>query len=701
MTFLNPAVLFGLLAASIPVLIHLLNLRKLKKIDFSTLIFLKELQKNKIRKVRLKQWLLLVMRVIIILAIVFAFARPALRGTSIGGTASAAKTTAVFILDDTFSMAAIGSRGSYLNQAKETIKQLVYKMQEGDEAALILVSEGISGQESVTTNLVEFLKRIERVEVSFASGYIHDAVAKSAGIISASKNFNKEIYLLSDFQQNRIAEEGNLSDFSEVFHPGVKLYGFNYSGKEIYNTAVTDFRVQTRIFEKNKPVLFDVTIANYSSSPVNDLVLSLFMNSERSGQKSVDIPSGATVTVNIEANLKRTGYNDFFCEIEDDEILQDNKRFLSIYVPSEIPGIIFYESKDDIRFIDLALKAAGENNPLKINSANISQIPSFNMSSVKFLVLCSGSGNVNGIDKIKTFAENGGGVVLFPSSTSTLQNFNNILAALSLPEAEGIIGKTGEPAASNRFSEIDFGHPLFSDIFVKDKKRIESPDIFYNYKIIPSGKGRNIISLLDGSSFLSEYSKGKGRIIVYSSLPYPGWNNLPLKGIFPLLIYKTVLYLSEPQKEFEDLYAGGLAIINLSGRSVPHVKIADPDGSSSAVNTSGENFVNYRRTAEAGIYTVSSNDDVIGKFQVNTDPAESIMKYMPADEFNEYLESISFKGDYVNIDPGGDPSGEILQARFGSELWKIFAVIALMFALVEMTVARSMKKDLTEINRSS
>jgi uncharacterized membrane protein len=95
MTFLNPAILFGLLAASIPILIHLLNLRKLKKIEFSTLIFLKELQKNKIRKIKIKQWLLLLLRVLLILFIVLAFARPTLKSIAIGGTASTAKTSAV------------------------------------------------------------------------------------------------------------------------------------------------------------------------------------------------------------------------------------------------------------------------------------------------------------------------------------------------------------------------------------------------------------------------------------------------------------------------------------------------------------------------------------------------------------------------------------------------------------------------------
>ncbi len=78
------------------------------------------------------------MRVLIIFFLVTAFARPTLKGVAIGGTTSAAKTTSIFILDNTFSMSAIDQNGSYLNQAKQTIKNLIHQLQEGDEAALIL-----------------------------------------------------------------------------------------------------------------------------------------------------------------------------------------------------------------------------------------------------------------------------------------------------------------------------------------------------------------------------------------------------------------------------------------------------------------------------------------------------------------------------------------------------------------------------------
>ncbi len=287
MTFLNPAVLFGLLAASIPVLIHLFNLRKLKKIEFSTLAFLKELQKNRIRKIKLKQWLLLVLRVLIILLLVLAFARPTLEGVAIGGTTSAAKTTAVFILDDTFSMSVVDAKGSYLNQAKESVKRLIKNLQEGDEAALILVSGKNKENVKPTTNLTDFIKNVDATEPSYSSGYLHDAIVKASEILAESNNFNKEIYIFSDFQKSKISKEGSLSDLSKLLDEKVKIYSFNYSGKEIYNIGIDNIKVETQIFEKDKPVVFNVTVTNYSSSKVSNLVVSLFINDERTAQQSV------------------------------------------------------------------------------------------------------------------------------------------------------------------------------------------------------------------------------------------------------------------------------------------------------------------------------------------------------------------------------------------------------------------------------
>ena len=132
---------------------------------------------NKIRKIKLKQWLLLALRVLIVLCIVTAFARPTLVGVSIGGTTSAAKTSAVFILDDTFSMSVIDQNGSYLNQAKETIKELLNQFEEGDEVGLILVSHKTDEVE-MTSNIGKFKENIDDINVSFASGKLNNTIVK-------------------------------------------------------------------------------------------------------------------------------------------------------------------------------------------------------------------------------------------------------------------------------------------------------------------------------------------------------------------------------------------------------------------------------------------------------------------------------------------------------------------------------------------
>ncbi len=419
MIFLNPAILFGLLAASIPVIIHLFNLRKLKKIEFSTLTFLKELQKNKIRKIKLKQWILLALRVLIILFVVMAFARPALQSIQIGGTTSAAKTTAIFILDDTFSMAVVDQKGSYFNQSKEIIKQVLSQLQEGDEVGLILVSNP-QGENKLTSNLSEFVKNIDQLDLSFASGDLNSAITKASQVISESKNFNKEIYVLSDFQKNKITKENLNSDLSELLNESIRLYSFDLSDKEVFNLSVDELKINNQIFEKDKPVSFSVTITNNSKQDVNSAVVSLFLNDERSAQKSFDVNAGQSTIVEIEATPKSTGFIDVVAEIETDEIEQDNKRFASLYIPEKISVGLFSENPNDLTFVGLALQTAGEGK-YQIEKKNVNQLTAQQISKYQAIII-SANAISSGIEQLKNFLQNGGGLILFPSSNQDAVN---------------------------------------------------------------------------------------------------------------------------------------------------------------------------------------------------------------------------------------------------------------------------------------
>lgn len=698
MTFLNPAILFGLLAASIPILIHLLNLRKLKKIDFSTLQFLKELQKNKIRKIKLKQWLLLALRVLIILCIVTTFARPTLVGVSIGGTTSAVKTTAVFILDDTFSMSVIDQNGSYFNQAKEAIKKLLNQFEKGDEVGLILVSHQPDEIE-LTSNLGKFKEDIDAASVSFASNKLNNAIIKAADVIGKAKNFNNEIYLFTDFQKGRLASDDEITNLKEQLGEQVRLYSFNYSGKEVTNFGIDELKINTQIFEKDKPVKFDAVVKNYSNHSKENLVVSLFLNGERSAQQSVNLNSGESKTVNLEAPAKTYGNSEAETEIEEDDLMQDNQRFTSFIIPEKIPVLILADHVEDSKLLEMALKSVSEKDYFDITTKKVDQIAATQLNDYQVIILLS-SNFLSAKDKLAQFLNSGKGVIIFPSSESASGNFINSVNALGLV-ITGANVKT-DKGQSVHFNEVDFNHPLFENIFVDEKKKqVESPDFYSYYKINPAGRGKTIISLEDESSFLSEYSLNGGRILLFSSALVFLWSDFPVKSIFAPLVTKSVMYLSTKNVGDKTYYAGESFNLNVSDRTLPQIKVVRPDKTDEIVNLDpnfNSDFFSYSNTFITGNYKFFSGDKLLSEISVNTDPAESVTEHITEAEFDKYLEKINFRGRYFRINKGENPEQMIIQARFGSELWRYFLLAAIILALIEMTVARNAKKEIDGFN---
>lgn len=696
MIFLNPAILFGLLAASIPILIHLFNLRKLKKIEFSTLTFLKELQKNKIRKIKLKQWLLLALRVLIILFLVMAFARPTLEGLAIGGTTSAAKTSAVFILDDSFSMSVIDNNGSYFNQAKETAVKLLMNLQEGDEAALFLTS---SKQNEIrfSNDIGGLINSVRGLNLSYGSGFLEDCLLDAAALLNESKNFNKEIYIISDYQKPALRKYESDAVINELADEKIRLYLIKFNEKPVNNIAVTEFKTETQIFEKGKPVRFTATINNFSGNEISNNVASIFSNGERIAQQSFTVPPGEPVILNIEAQVNASGFVETFIEIEDDDIVQDNKRYLALDIPEVIPVMIFYQQEQDIKFLELALNVPGTSTSIKISKRNISQVASVNLDNFKTIILC---GNISGtnLQKIKTYVDNGGGLVIIPSSQMNVQEYSSVLSELKLQNSVTASGKIDDNSNSVKIDKIEFQHPVFADLFPDEKKRkIDSPEIYYHFKMNSAVNSLPLITLDDNSVFLSESVSEKGKIFVFTAAPVLSWSNLPLKGIFVPLIYKSVSYLASTGKIHEEKYVNQEIQVSDYLKNSPVLKIIKPDKTEEVIN---QNAGVFSQTNLPGNYSVNAND-VIDKFSINTDPVESNIKYLTASEIESYITSIKFGGKIFLLNIDEDPVLAVVQSRFGSELWRYFVLVALLLAIVEMFVARSSKKDLIIVNETS
>ena len=344
-------------------------------------------------------------------------------------------------------------------------------------------------------------------------------------------------------------------------------------------------------------------------------------------------------------------------------------------IPEKIPIIIFSDNPSDSKFIELALTAAENQNTFVITKKNLSELSAYDLKRYE-LVIVVGSQNLNAALKLKNYIYEGGSLLLSPGSQSTQTNFNKLLADIDIPQAGILIGKTGDPSNAFFFDNVDLNHPVFKDIFInKEKTKIESPEFYAYFRTSTQGKGRNIISMQDGSSLLSEYKIKNGKIFLLSSSPILTWGNFPLKSIFVPFINKSALYLAAKDKSETKIIAGNGFNVDVRGRSVAQLKVVRPDNTEDFLSTNqtdANTFVKYDNSNLTGNYKIVSGSKVIDEVSVNAYPLESRADYLSKAEIESYLSEINFKGTFFLLNKDENINEAILQASLVLNFGNIF-----------------------------
>ncbi|MDX1699280.1 MAG: VWA domain-containing protein [Melioribacteraceae bacterium] len=690
MVFLNPSILFGLLAASIPILIHLINLRKLQRVEFSTLAFLKELQKSKIKKIKIKQWILLLLRTLIIIFLVLAFARPTMESVTLAGSTAAAKSTAVFIIDNSFSMNYVGEEGSLFNKSKKMAKDIISEMNENDEFIIVYSKDS----SSTMTGKSSAIKNLNNYNTTNKSEYILDQVLKAIDILNESDNINKEIYLFSDFQRSTFASQQiiDILDINSI-DDKIKFYAFDLSVNEAANLSVSNLKLENAIVEINKNLTLSALISNYSPDQVNNVLASLFINDKRVAQQSINLGPGSNRRVKFETQLTDKGLNEVRVELEEDNIPEDNKAYFSFLVPEKIRVLILYEDEKDVYFVETALSSMTITDQIEYNSYNILNTPNFSFNDYNLIFLVSSE--LKGISGLSNYLTDGGKLLFIPPSGISKDKLESIKGSINLPAFENIITTSPNDGNYLEFGDIEVQHPILISLFEDtEQPKIESPNI-YKYITFNEPEGINpIIRLIDDTIFLGEYKLGEGQVLYFNTSHILTWSNFPIKGIFAPLISRIVYYLATKTEIKNAHLAGDNIAIDISNTSFPIIEVGLPLGNDRISRDNNEqNKIIYENTNQLGNYKFSVDEKLIHHASVNINPAESDLTKIE-NELTEEIYSKLFGKNYLILFPGENYNDRITQARFGTELWSYFLIIALILALIEMFIARNTKKDI-------
>ena len=205
MTFLNPLLLFGLVAAAVPLVIHLLTRRRPKRTEFSSVEFLREVRLAEMRRFRLREWLLLLLRVLAVACLALALARPALRGSLIPGKGS---TTALLLIDRSLSMGALESGGTLFEQASTRALEVLDALEAEDQVQVMFFDDGVR---TVFPEPVEAHGRaraaIEGAEVGGGSTDIEAALSAAIEELSSTNTLTRELYVFTAWQRGCAAGE--------------------------------------------------------------------------------------------------------------------------------------------------------------------------------------------------------------------------------------------------------------------------------------------------------------------------------------------------------------------------------------------------------------------------------------------------------------------------------------------------------------
>ncbi len=725
MTFLNPLLLFGLFAAAIPIIIHLLTLRKLKTVEFSTLQFLKELQKTKMRRVKIRQWLLLALRTLLVIAVVLAFSRPALRGSLAhigwGGTTHA-KTTVIILLDDSPSMSVRNERGLFFTQAKDFAHQILDLLREGDEAYLLPFSHLRHSLTFTPSHDAAPLKKmLEQLSPSYESISFREALGVAAKILSESKNVNQEIYLLTDAQASHL-QQGR-TDTTDLFEDHVKLFLADVQSRTtsvLQNAGITSASLTSKIITLNKPATLQATVHNAGSAPLRNAVLSVYLDGSRVAQHSLDVAPGGTVSPTLSVTPKRRGALAGYMQLEDDALEADNKRWFALNVPKTIAVLCIGPSSTATRIVTLALtldKDSTGTGLFSVDEITEAQLLSRDLSRYDLLLFSGVKDFSTGeAERIEQFVRAGGGMLLFPGNEMDMENYNTVLfSRLGIPKAHttppSVPQSRGESFLS--FSKIEFEHPLFADLFDRPtikgaKPIIESPRIVTT--IVPGvgTKGNSIISLSDGTSFLTEYEHGAGRVLLFSVEAGTRWSDFPLKGIFVPLLYRSGQYLAQLASSPSFVVGEEMRVhVRLKQRSDrDQFVLHSPSGIDERIvpqfaSPSGGAAFTATSVSEPGIYELrrgssSQESELLCVIPVNISAEETDLRHATPDALEAFFATLGLSpGQIHHIAPGENLETAVMESRLGVELWKFFMFLALACAIAEMAIGRESKEART------
>jgi hypothetical protein len=642
--FLTPLFLaVGAAAASLPLIIHLLNRERARRLVFSTIRFIKMSHQANVQRHRLKQLLLLLMRILILALLGLAFARPFFANTPSTTGVTGGVRNIVIILDTSYSMGYLDT----FDRAKKVVIELADDLQPSDTSALIFTNNRAKVVKPLDAEHRQIQTAVTSAQLTNHTTDYLDAIQSADEILGEAEIGRKQIYFVSDLQ--RIGWESFVD--TDKLSPDIEIAFIDVSAKELSNLGITGVSVPQVVLDEQRPVQVVVRVQNFGEQVVEGLPVQLFIDDNNVGTAALDIEPNDVMDALFPVRFRTEKIYTGYATLPGDHLEIDNKRYfrlqslksIKVHCVNGEPGRRDYES--EIFFLEAALQP--ENQIVPINLTQSRQLPNASEISKYDVIILANVEKLTGAEarSLKTFVGAGGGLIITAGDRMDLEAYRSALGAGEEPLMPcNFVQPVGNALDRDQFSvlaTLDYDHPIFHPF--KDPNHGDfGRGRFYRYIQAVPLKGSTVLaSFDDGNPALFEKVYGTGRVLCFTSTIDREWTDLPIHGVYLPFLYEAIKYLALKRTDERPDYRIG-DLVELGGYQPPsgtEIAIFNPAGEETRTAINENGGVTYDTTEQPGIYSVHISGKQPHNFVVNPDTIESDLTTRDPEELTSMLAS--------------------------------------------------------------
>ena len=613
MVFLTPIFLIGLLAALIPVAIHLIRREKPPKIMFSTIRFLKKTSKKLVLFQHLQQIALLLLRSAVIALLVIAFARPLLN-QSVARLVDADPQSAVILLDTSMSM----RYGDNFAEARSEALDVVDRLTGGDEVALVAFSGGAELVRELDADIGSVRELIEGIEEpGFGATRYYPNLRLADQLLENSRYENRAVYLISDFQDIGM----QAADESWTLAPGVALNLIDVGEPESENLVLTDVRAPEQLLEDSAQQQILARVRSTGTLLLEQGEVSLSLNGQMVDRATIDLADRSEQVVSFDVEFDAEGTYVGEVRVSGDEFSADNSHYFTVDVLPKINVLLVNGEASENWFDDeghwfgLAVSST-EQSPFALQTIETAELSAAAMRQSDVVALLNvGDLSTGQAAELNDYVNQGGSLLIAPGDRVNAELFNRQFEQITpaLLQNADMLGR-GDYLV---IADYDRRHPIMRPLASDWSARFQG-----HWLLTPTDQANVLMQFDNTEAALVEKDVGEGRVLLFASSLDLEWNNLALQGLFLPFVHETLRHLVQSEVRQRAFSVGDS--INFSSVD-PGTDVAVTNSDNQQLSLAENNVL---IASAPGILTAIVGDSS-SRYAVNILPEESNFSRLP------------------------------------------------------------------------